>query len=251
VHVLQVVRKTKIVATAGPSCADAVTMHQMVEAGMDVLRVNLGHTDQIDPGAVIAHYRKACSELGRLPCVCVDLKGSELRSCWLIDKQTKERVDSIRLKAGQKVTLFGSTAQEKDSFVGWEDGNSTRIGIGCENLGQLVLEDNIVRMADGSIAIRVESIVTNNEVIGIVEGDCTLGNHKMVSIVNLKIHPPFLNAKDEADIKWAVHEGVNFLTASFTRSGEDVTQLQEILHNCPGGSDVRYATCVPCILAFD
>ena len=77
---MQVARKTKIVATAGPACKDAEVMLRMVQAGMDVLRVNLAYSSALDPAEFIATYRAACAQQDREACVCIDLQASELRS---------------------------------------------------------------------------------------------------------------------------------------------------------------------------
>ena len=206
---------------------------------MDVLRINLAHSGAIDPAQFIADYRAACAQLNREPCVCVDLQGSELRTCWLVDQESKEPVASISLRQGQRVTLFGSENGSQEDFVGWEDGDETLLGIGCAALGTLIEKDSIIRMDDGSVAIMVEAIVSSNEVRGVVLSDCVLGGHKMVSTAGFKVRGPFLSAKDTADIAWAAEQKVNFVCAAFTRCQEDVEELQEALDACSGGSDAR------------
>lgn len=134
----QVYRKTKIIATAGPSSSDLATLTAMVRAGMDALRINMAHSDRATHAKVVALYREACAVADAQPCVCVDLQGSELRTCWLIDKATREHVDSVALKAGQAVTLKGLNDSAEAEFVGWSCGEDTQLALGLPLLGKRV-----------------------------------------------------------------------------------------------------------------
>jgi pyruvate kinase len=226
---LQVQRKTKIIATLGPSCSDADIITRMVAAGMDALRINAAFSDHAAHSSMIAAYRAACAAAGKQPCVCVDLQGSELRSSWLVDKASKAPVDGMQLTAGQKVVLFGSATQEQDSFVGWDDGDNTRIGIGLAQLGEHVKQGFTIRMADGSVEFRVLEVLSASEARAQVVSDCKLGSHKMVSLANTELALPFLSAKDVADVEWAVAEGVDCLITSYARSKDDMDELLQLL----------------------
>ena len=241
-RLVQVYRKTKIIATAGPSCSDAATLKRMVVAGMDVLRINMAHSDRASHAAVIARYRAVCAELGAQACVCVDLQGSELRTCWLVDKATREHIDSVALRAGQQVTLCGLDSSAAAEFVGWSQGDDTRLAVGLPELGKRVRVGSVARMADGSVSIRVDRIVSDNEVVGTVQSDCKLGSHKMASIEGLDRYLPFLSRKDIEDVEWAVAQRVECVAASFTRSQEDMQELQALLRGCDAP---RHTQCAP------
>jgi pyruvate kinase len=228
---LQVLRKTKIIGTAGPSSSDKDTIRQMVLAGMDVLRINLAHADHATASTTIDAYRAVCKELGTVACVFVDLQGSELRSSWLIDQSTRRPVSSVSLAKGQEVVLFGSADQSPESFVGWSNQTATRIGVGYGELGAVAKEDTIIRMADGAVEIKVEKILSKTEVLGRVASDCVLGCHKIVSIVSLDLNVPFLTKKDKDDAQWAANIQADFIAATFTRCKENIEELQDLMYS--------------------
>jgi pyruvate kinase len=201
----------------------------MVLAGMDVFRINLAHADHAVASATVDTYRGVCKDLGTIPCVFVDLQGSELRSSWFIDQNTHKPVNSILLTKGQEVVLFGSEDQSPDTFVGWSNQNETRIGIGYGDVGAVAKEDTIIRMADGAVEIRVEKIISKTEVLGKVAGDCVLGSHKMVSIAALELNVPFLSKKDKKDAEWAAKIQADFVAATFTRCKENIEELHDLM----------------------
>ena len=229
---LQVVRKTKVIATAGPSSSSQEELGALVRAGMDVLRINLAHAGRGACERIVAAYRAACGELCTTPCIFADLRGSELRSSWLVDETTCAPVSSVALTKGQLVTLYGSADLTPEQFVGWSNAGGTRIGISYANLGVAAPEGTVIRMADGSVEFTVEEALSATEVRGRVEADCLLGGHKMVCIAEHGVRLPFLSAADRADAEWAARAGVHFIAAPFTRCKEDVEELQDILNAC-------------------
>ena len=78
------------------------------------------------------------------------MQGSELRSCYLVNKATKEPVESITLTENHTVTLYGSESQDKKTFIGWSDGTDARIGIGLAKLASAVKIGSEIRMSDGA-----------------------------------------------------------------------------------------------------
>jgi pyruvate kinase len=228
---LQVLRKTKIIGTAGPSSSDKETLKQMVLAGMDVFRINLAHADHATASATIDTYRAVCKELGTVACVFVDLQGSELRSSWLIDQSTRKPVSSVSLTKGQEIVLVGSADQSPETFVGWSNQSETRISVGYGELGKVAKEDTIIRMADGAVEIKVEKILSQTEVLGRVASDCVLGSHKIVSIAALDLKVPFLTEKDKDDAQWAAKIQADFIAATFARCKENIEELQDLMYS--------------------
>ena len=208
---------------------------------MDVLRINAAHSDHATHSAAIAMYRQACSAAGKPPCVMVDIQGSEVRTAWLVDKTTRAPVDSITLTAGQAVTLCGAADTSLPAFVGWSDGDDTRIGVGlCDLAGKVAVGDT-VRMSDGSVEIQITDKLSNSEVRGCIISDCKLGSHKMVFIQGVNHQLPFLSGKDRKDVEWAVREGVDCIAASFARCQEDMEDLQQMLQSLGASSTMQCA----------
>lgn len=141
---LQVQRKTKIICTAVPSTTKA-TLASLIAAGMDVLRLNLSHSSTADADTVLAEYRTACDEAGRLPCVLCELRGSTLRASYLVDRASGAPVKAVELRAGTRAVLYGSASGDAAEFVGWADGDGARIGIQYERLGEITPVGTVVR----------------------------------------------------------------------------------------------------------
>jgi pyruvate kinase len=217
-------------------------MRAIVAAGADVLRINLAHVD-VDISwrdAVVANYRDACVASGRHPCICVDLAGSEMRTSWLIDRQTRTEVKSITLAKDQLVTLYGAPQQDRATFVGWQSDLETRIGVNYETLGDAASVGSVVCMDDGQVRLQIVERVSINELRCRVLSGCELGSHKRVFLPDL--HGPTLTSKDMDDIRWAASRQVTYIAASSARCEDDVFVLREALTACPGGEGIR---CLP------
>ena len=240
-HLVQVARKTKIVGTVVPT-TQPDTVKGLIRAGMDVLRVNLAHSQASTLNSIIAAYRAACHELNRVPCVLCDLRGSELRSSWFIDKELGTPCDSLILKEGQEVKLYGSSDVGRDKFTGWSTKDETRIGVSLPQLGNIAGDlGTMVWMADGSVQIRVTERLSDTEVVGVVTADGVLGRHSKVFIKGHNVYLPFLSTQDMADLKWVVQHNIDFVAAPLTREESDVDELRSILDKHQGSS-VRCAT---------
>ena len=125
------------------------TLRRLVAAGMDVLRLNLAHATTEQASGVVAEYRAACAERGRLPCVLCELRGSELRSSYLMDREGGAPVRQVELRAGQRVVLFGTAVTSAPEFVGWSSGDDgARIGVQYEALGEITPVGTVVRLLE-------------------------------------------------------------------------------------------------------
>ena len=217
-------------------------MKDLILAGMEVLRVNLAHSQASALNSIIAEYRAACRELGRVPCVLCDLRGGELRSSWFIDKQLGTPCDSVTLIEGQEVKLYGSNDHGRDNFTGWSTKDETCIGISLPQLGNTAGDiGTMLWMADGSVQIRVTERLSNTEVLGVVTATGILGGHSTVFIKGHNVHLPFLSSQDIADLKWVVQNSIDFVAVPLTREEGDVEELRNILSKHQG-SHVRCAT---------
>lgn len=237
---VQVERKTKIVGTVVPT-TQPDTVKSLVQAGMDVLRINLAHSTTSSLDRVVSEYRSACAASNRVPCVLCELRGSELRSCWFIDKEMGTPCDSVNLHEGQEVTLVSHSDHGRDSFTGWVTESESRIGISLEKLGTIAGDaGTMIFMSDGNCRIRVTKGVSEEELRGVVTANCTLQSHAKVFIREHTTHMPFLTPQDVADLRWVVQNNVDFVAVSLTRKECDIEELRNIL-NKQHGNAVRCA----------
>ena len=163
-------RKTKIVCTLGPSSSDEKTLRDMLEAGMNVARLNFSHGTHEGHGKTIDLFRKVRDELGVPAAVLLDTKGPEIRTGNFV------RGEEI-LKDGQKFTL---TTREVE-------GTTEIVSVTYKDLPKEVQKDNLILINDGKIVIRVEE-TTDTDVAGVVVHGGKISNHKGINLPNVNLH---------------------------------------------------------------
>lgn len=208
-------RKTKIVCTIGPSSESPDTLRKLIQAGMNVARLNFSHGDFEEHGNRIANIRKASKELGLHTAILLDTKGPEIRV-----GQLKE--EPIELVQDETIIL---TTEEIP-------GDAQKISITYQNLPNDVQAGSTLLIDDGLIGLTVTEVRGNEIVCRILNGG-TLKSKKSVNAPGVKISLPGITEKDRADIIFGIEQGVDFIAASFVRKASDVLEIRELLeeHN--------------------
>lgn len=214
-------RKTKIVCTIGPASESKEMLTQLVNAGMNIMRLNFSHGDYDEHGARISTMREVVRETGKKVAVLLDTKGPEIRTMQLAD-------GDVMLKAGQTFTL--TTDQ---SVVGDE----TKVAVTYEDFAKDLSVGNTILLDDGLINLTVTEIA-GNEVICKVENTGELGNKKGVNLPGVSVQLPALSEKDRSDIAWGCTQNIDFVAASFIRKASDVEEIRELL-KANGGEKVK------------
>lgn len=208
-------RHTKIIATLGPAVADQASIRSLVEAGMDVARLNFSHGDHGFHRALAGWVREAAREVGRPVAILQDVQGPKLRV-------GEFPAGAIRLKKGDQVHLVA------DSGVGERD----VIPVGYEQLLTDVLPGHRVLLADGLIRLDVSGLSDNGLVAEVqVGGD--LSDHKGVAFPDSLLSGESVTPKDEVDLAFGRELGVDYVAASFVRTGDDVRRVAELSGNVP------------------
>ncbi len=213
-------RKTRIVATIGPTSDDAGIQRQLLKAGINVARFNFSHGDHEEQGARIASIRKASEETGIPVALMMDTKGPEIRTGVL------KGGGEITLTAGYEITL---TSEQME-------GDRERLSISYINLPQEVIPGTHIFIADGLINLEVLEAV-GTEIRCIVRNGGTMGSRKNVNVPGVKVALPAITEKDRNDIHFAMKHKLDFIAASFIRRPEDVEHIRKILKE--GGSDIH------------
>lgn len=210
-------RKCKIICTMGPSCWDTDNLLKMIDAGMNIARLNFSHGDHEMHGQTVQRIREAAKQRPDKPvAILLDTKGPEIRTGFFRDDVGK----SIELKAGQELKLVTDY-----SFKG----DSTCFALSYDKLPTSVKPGNIILCADGSLSLRVKSTGADH-VITEVLNNCKLGERKNCNLPGVKVELPVLQEKDKADLlQFGIPQGVDFVAASFVQSGEDVKFIRETL----------------------
>ncbi|OLO40270.1 pyruvate kinase [Alkalihalophilus pseudofirmus] len=204
-------RKTKIVCTIGPASETVEKLIALIEAGMNVARLNFSHGDFEEHGARIKNIREAAERTGKNVAILLDTKGPEVRT------QTVEG-GAVELKQGQELILA------MEEVVG----NAAKISVTYPGLIHDVHPGSKILLDDGLIGLEVIEIGTN-EIKTKVLNTGVLKNKKGVNVPNVSVNLPAITDKDAEDIKFGVEQGVDFIAASFVRRASDVLEIKDLL----------------------
>ncbi|AMA64683.1 Pyruvate kinase I [Candidatus Arsenophonus lipoptenae] len=206
-------KKTKIVCTIGPRTESKEILSQLLDAGMDVMRLNFSHGNHEEHGQRIKNLRSVCIEQNKQAAILLDTKGPEIRTMYL--KKGKE----VSLITGQNFILTTDT-----SVIG----NHDRVAVTYSGLTNDLHPGNIILIDDGLISMEVLFIKSNNIYCKVLNnGD--LGENKGVNLPGVFISLPALSEKDKQDLIFGYQQGIDFIAASFIRKRADVEEIRNHL----------------------
>jgi pyruvate kinase len=208
----QVMRRTKIVATIGPATAAAGPLRQLLEAGVDVVRLNAAHADMETHSNNVRRVRELAQVLGRNIGVLVDLPGPKIRSGLVAG-------DEVELVSGQEFILSGSDDGKGDTH---------HVATTLTDLAHWVRPDDDVYLADGAIVLRVLASVGNDVRTEVVRGG-TLRSRKGMHLPRAEAHVEPFTDRDALALEMAIAAKVDFLGLSFVRRAEDVERVRAML----------------------
>ena len=215
-------RKTRIVCTIGPASESEEMLTKLVNAGMNVARINFSHGGYEENATKIATIKKVRETLGKPIPLCLDTKGPEIRT----GKQ-ESGDEKVTIKEGQKFTFL------------YEDviGNETKTSISYKGLSEDVKPGSTILVDDGAIEFRVDEIV-GKDVVCTALNTGKLGSRKTVNVPGLKLNLPALSEKDINDLTNGVKAGFDYIFASFVRRADDLHQMRKLLDE-NGGKDIK------------
>jgi pyruvate kinase len=211
-------RRTKIVATLGPASSNPEVLERMIEAGVDVVRMNFSH------GTVEEHVKRAelvrslARSAGRTVAILADLQGPKIR----IGKFERGKVTLV---PGQTFILDAECKL----------GNEERVGLDYKELPNDVSKGAILLLDDGRIVLEVEKVKGPEIYTRVIAGG-VLSNNKGINRRGGGLTAPALTEKDVEDLKTAVALKADYLAVSFPRSGQDMRAARELLHEAGGKS---------------
>ncbi|MEE8380024.1 MAG: pyruvate kinase, partial [Gammaproteobacteria bacterium] len=215
-------RRTKIVATLGPATDDPKVLDALIEAGVDVVRLNFSHGTAEEHNDRAEKVRKRARAHGRQIGVLVDLQGPKIR----IDKFKN---GSIELNEGDTFIL--------DADCNPEAGDQTRVGIAYKELpNDLKRADNLL-LDDGRLVFWVDSI-EGNQIHCKVKVGGILSDRKGINRQGGGLSAPALTEKDKEDIKTAATLKADYLAVSFPRCADDIHQARKLLEEAGGHAGI-------------
>lgn len=204
-------RRAKIVATFGPATASFENAKAVIEAGVDVARMNLSHGSYEVHEGVYATIRKAAEEANKPVGILVDLQGPKIR----LGKFAEEKV---QLNEGD---VFKITIEDVPGTK--EICSTTYKGLpGDVKPGDQLLID------DGKIGLRATA-VDKTTVTTVVEVGGPVSNSKGINLPGVAVNVPALSKKDEEDLRWALKLGADMIALSFVRNAKDIVRVHEIM----------------------
>ncbi|MDB4950688.1 MAG: pykA [Gemmatimonadetes bacterium] len=199
------VRRTKIICTLGPATRTPERIAELIEAGMDVARVNFSHGTLAEHAEAIAAVRAAARDAGRPIAILGDLQGPKIR----VGALPKAR----ELAAGDVVVF----APEGEQAAG-------ELPTTYAALADDVRPGDVVLLADGMLELVVDAVAPPRVAMRVVHGG-TLTSHKGINLPGVRFSTPSLTGKDLRDLDFALEQGLDFVALSFVRAADDVLDL--------------------------
>ena len=204
-------RRTKIVATVGPATADRRVLRQLVDAGVNVLRINFSHGELATHGDEIALARLVAEESGRVVAVLQDLQGPKIRIGTLAKP-------AVELREGRRIRLTNQTIS----------GTANAVTVSYSRLAKDVTPGDSILLDDGALELRVEAIAGDDVECVVVRGG-TLRPRKGVNLPGVAVRAPALTEKDRTDLRFGLAQGVDMVALSFVRHPKDADAARRVM----------------------
>ena len=204
-------KKTKIICSIGPASCNVEVMTKMVEAGMNVARINFSHATEEEKVNVVKTVKEVRKNTGKYIGILYDTKGPEFRNGMLEN-------DEITLVPGKTIRMV------KENVLG----NDERFSVNHPSAIDSLNVGNVVLLENGLMKIEVISKEEDGVTCKIINGGI-LGNKKSLSVPGVHLDIPFISEVDYNDIVYACEHDGNYLALSFVSCKEDVLEVREIL----------------------
>lgn len=205
-----------MVATVGPACDAEATLGAMMEAGINVFRLNFSHGTHESHGAALERIRRLAAKRGTPVAVMADLCGPKIRLGRMAGGPC--RLEAGREVVFQRAPIEGTAERLSSTYPALVDD---------VNIGHRILID------DGNVALRVTARRTD-EFTAVCEIGGTVSDHKGINLPDSTVSAPTLTDKDRQDLEWILKHDLDYVALSFVRQPEDLRELREILDR--GGS---------------
>ena len=213
-------RKTKVICTIGPASENEATLTQMMEAGMNVARLNFSHGSHEEHQKKIDLIKHVREKLNLPVPIMLDTKGPEYRIRTF-------RTGKVEVREGDTFTF--TTEQV--------DGDETRVAVNYQNLAKDLNVGDRVTVNNGMVAFVVKELTDTDVICTVIVGG-TLSDKKSMSFPNKVMSGPYLSEQDKADILFGIKNDVDYVAASFVSTAQDAKELRDFL-DANGGADIE------------
>jgi pyruvate kinase len=205
-------RRAKIVCTLGPSTDSPERCRALVEAGMDVARLNFSHGEHAEHGRRFHEVRQAAQAAGRNVAVLADLQGPKIRLGRFVD-------GSVEWATGERVRI---TTEDVE-------GTHDRVSTTYKELADDVRPGDRLLVDDGNVALVAVDIENGSDVVCDVTEGGRVSNNKGLSLPGVNVSVPAMSEKDADDLEFALRLGVDYVALSFVRNPEDVKLVHRVM----------------------
>lgn len=206
-------RHTKIVATIGPACDQTGVLEKMLDAGMNLARLNFSHGIHADHLARIEDLRALSEKKQQVLGIIADLQGPKIRIA-------NFKSGKVTLQKGQRFVLDVARAPD--------DGDESGVGVLFPDLIHDVKPGHTLLLDDGRMRLLVQEVV-GSEMITRVENDGELANCKGINLLGGGLSAKALTDKDREDLAFALSQEVDYVALSFVRHAEDIREAQKLI----------------------
>jgi len=214
-------RKTKILVTLGPSAEQEPVLRELINAGMNVARLNFSHGDYEEHGARVATVKKLRDEMKKPVALMLDTKGPEIRTGMI-------EGDRIHLEAGKNITLTTTTVT----------GTADLLSISFDRLPSMLETGSTILLDDGLIQLAVEHIPNDKTIVCKILNSGSIKSRRGVNVPKLHLNMSNPTEKDRDDIIFAARNDFDFIAVSFTESEDTIRRVKAIL-DIEGKPDIK------------
>jgi len=208
--------KVKIVCTIGPASNKQMILKEMIQAGMNVARLNFSHGDNKSHGETLRLIRQVENELGVPIPTLLDTKGPEIRTGDVVN-------ESVTLENGNILTLTTEECM----------GSAERVHVTYDLLPKEVSIGEFIYIDDGTLQIQVQEIKGNDVVCKVIVGG-RLSNKKGINLPGADLSMPALSNKDKEDINWGIKNGMEYIAVSFVKRSSDILEVRRHIEELNG-----------------
>lgn len=213
-------RKAKIVATIGPASQSEEVLEKLIQAGMDVARMNFSHGTHAQHAERIALIRKVSERLGVSVGILQDLQGPKIR--------VGELSDPVQLSEGETIILYATGTPAPGN-------GEKKIPVDFRQLFDSVRTSDRLLLDDGRLTLEVVSVKDRNALTAKVLIGGPLTSHKGINLPGVRLRIAGFTEKDEADLAFGISQGVDAVAISFVRTAEDVKKVRYAMERFSNG----------------
>ncbi len=207
-------RRTKIICTIGPATWSGPRLGALIDAGMDIARLNFAHGGYDEHARIISELRAIAAERGRPIAILQDLAGPKLRIGSI-------NPDPVTVAPGETITLTPESIE----------GSAERVSLNYADLASAVKPGQAILLADGAITLTVRELRGRDLFCEVVSGGAISG-HAGIHAPGASLSLPAFTEKDRADLRFGLSQGVDLVALSFVRRAGDLEPVRAVFSEC-------------------